>query len=405
MGMRLRIAYLAIIDITAEGAETRHVFEICENWHRLGHDVSLFVPNSKGEPSQKLGIQIVKVATFGLKQSFHLTLVFNIMSILYLLREFSRKGIDIAYSRQSMLEFIPLSFMKWLGVRYIAEVNGIDSEQKRLFGLAKWKIRLSECLYGVSYRLADAVVTVTEEIRDYLYERYPATKGKTYVVSNGANIAISRPVKKEDACRALGFDPDRIYFVFVGSLKKWHGLENAISVIEGLIKEENNLRLLIIGDGPQKPHLQEIVRKSGLEGNVIFFGKVRFSQVALYIGTSTACLALFDRERNDRTGLSPLKIFEYMACGKPVVTTDVGNLRRIIDRHNCGLVVQPGDIDAMSEALMKLVRDPDLAKALGENGRKAAVAYYSWSAISKEVLDIMIGKNKGKQISFNTGNC
>ena len=134
-----------------------------------------------------------------------------------------------------------------------------------------------------------------------------------------------------------------------------------------------------------------------LEKNVTFVGKVTYNRVPLYIGTATACLALFDRARNDRTGLSPLKIFEYMACGKPVITTDVGNLKNIIGRHECGLLVQPGDIDGMSQALMKLVKDPELSQKLGENGREAAVRHYSWGVISEKLLDVMyLAGNSGK---------
>jgi glycosyltransferase involved in cell wall biosynthesis len=392
---RLRIAYLGIIDIAAEGAETRHVFEICEAWNRHGHIVTLFVPNKKGEPSEKLSVNIVRMQTFGVKRSFLLTLIYNVISIFYLLKQYSSQRIDIVYTRQSMLEFMPLFFMKRLGVRYVAEVNGIDREQKKLYGMAEWKIRLSECLFGMCYGFADAIVTVTDEIKEYLVKRYPETREKTYVVSNGANVEISRPVEKVLACHELGFDPGKTYVVFVGSLKKWHGVENAISVVEKLVQNHENMRLLVLGDGPEKSYLRSVVARKGLEENVTFLGKVKYDQVPLYIGMATACLALFDRERNDRTGLSPLKIFEYMACGRPVVTTDVGNLKSIIGRHNCGFVVKAGDIDAMSQAVLSLVGNSELAKELGDNGREAAVRYYSWHAISEKLLDIIYvaGKN------------
>ena len=385
----MKIAYLGIIDVTAESAETRHVFEMCEAWNRLGHVVTLFVPNAEGGPSQGLGTRVVKMQTFGLRRGFLLTLVYNVVSIFYLLKEFSSKRLNIVYTRQTMLEFIPLLFLKRLGVRYIAEVNGLDSEQKRLYGMAAWKIRLSESLYGICYALADSIVAVTDEIRQYLAHRHPGTQGKTHVVSNGANVEVSKPVNKLEACRELGFDPEKTYFVFVGSLKKWHGVENAILSIERLIDDDGGTTLLIVGDGPEKAYLQRVVNRKGLNRNVAFVGQVQYRRVPLYIGAATACLALFERERNDRTGLSPLKIFEYMACGKPVVATDVGNLRRIIGRHECGLIVKPGDIDAMSEALRELARKPELARKLGENGRQAAVRHYSWSKISEQVSAIL----------------
>ena len=91
----MNIVYLGIIDISAEGAETRHVFETCEAWNKLGHVVTLFVPNMKGEPSHRLSIQIVKMQTFWLKKSFLLTIIYNVVSIFYLLKHFSSKRVDI----------------------------------------------------------------------------------------------------------------------------------------------------------------------------------------------------------------------------------------------------------------------------------------------------------------------
>jgi glycosyltransferase involved in cell wall biosynthesis len=395
----LCIAYLAIIDIAAESAETRHVFEMCENWKRLGHMVTLFVPDARGEPSEEVSIRMVKMETFRLKTGFLLTLVFNVMVVFHLLKQFSKKRIDVVYTRQAMFEFIPLFFLKRLGVRYIAEVNGIDSEQKRLYRMAEWKIRLTECLHGICYGLTDSIVTVTDEIREYLSDRYPGTREKTYVVPNGANVEVSIPIPKEDACLELDLNPLYTYVVFVGSLKKWHGVENAILLVEKLNRHnrDRSIRLIVVGEGPEEENLRNMVSRKGLDREVMFEGKVTHSRVFYYIGAATVCLALFDRERNDRTGLSPLKIFEYMACGRPVVATDVGNVRSIIERHKCGLIVEPGNIDSMSQAVMKLVRNPELAKELGENGREAAVRHYSWRTIGKNVLDIMQAPGRTKE--------
>lgn len=89
------------------------------------------------------------------------------------------------------------------------------------------------------------------------------------------------------------------------------------------------------------------------------------------------------------TGLSPLKIFEYMACGKPVVTTRVGGLDRLMAKHDCGIAVRAGDIEALAKAISELLSNPKLSEHYGTNGREAAVKYYSWSSISKRILEIV----------------
>jgi glycosyltransferase involved in cell wall biosynthesis len=385
----MKISYLAIIDITAEAAQTRHVFEICENWCRLGHQVILFVPHVAGNPSQRLSTKIVKVRTFGLRRGFLLNLFYNSFCILYLLKQLYSNGMDVVYTRQSSLEFIPMWCLKIHRVKYISEINGLDSEQKRLYGIATWKIRISEWFNAICYILADAIVVVTEEIKNYIVSTYPGISKKVHVVTNGANIEVSKPISKEVACSELGLSPDLTYMIFVGSLKKWHGVENAILALERLIEEGRKLELIIVGDGPEKGHLESVVKMKKLDGYTLFAGRVKHDMVPFYIGASYLCLAPFDRSRNDVTGLAPLKIFEYMACGKPIVTTRVGGLERMIARHNCGVAIEPERIDCLVEAVRGLISQPKLAEHMGRNGREAAEKYYAWPAISRKVLEII----------------
>ncbi len=385
----MKIAYLGIIDVTREAAESRHVFEICENWRRMGHEVSLFVPDVPGKPSQSLSTTIVKVRTFGLKPSFALTLVYSLSAMFYLIKHSVLNGIDVVYTRHSMLEFVPVLCLKPFGIRYVTEINGLDSEQKRLYGLAKWKIWVSECFDGICYRLSDVIIAVTHEIRDYVLSAHGVSGNKVHVVSNGANVEISRPMERELACVKLGLDPGCIYLVFVGSLKKWHGVENAILALKALIDNHPTLKLLVVGDGHELHGLRALVQKEHLEGQVVFAGKIRYDRVPQYIGAATLCLAPFNTQRNDLTGLSPLKIFEYMACGKPIVTTMVGGLDKIINGHKCGCVVEPDNINALAEGIDRLLRNPVLCQKLGRNGRDAVAKFYAWPKISERILSLI----------------
>ena len=389
METRLKIAYLAIIDIRAEAAQTRHVFEVCENFCRFGHKVTLFVPMVDGRPSQRLNTRVIKVRTFGLEQSFFLNVIFNCFCLFYLLKHFFKDGIDVIYTRQTMLQFVPLLCFKPLGVKNVSEINGLDSEQKRLYGLATWKIRVSEWFNAICYILADAIVVVTEEIKDCIVSRYPKISKKVHVVTNGANIEVSKPIPKELACSALGLNPDLTYMIFVGSLKKWHGVKNAIVALEKLIQQGRKLELIIVGAGPEKERLESVVKMKKLYDHTIFAGKVKHDMVPFYVGASYLCLAPFDRSRNEVTGLAPLKIFEYMACGKPIVATRVGGLERMIARHNCGVAIEPEKIDCFVEAITGLISQPGLAEHMGRNGREAAEKYYAWPAISQKLLEII----------------
>ena len=101
---------------------------------------------------------------------------------------------------------------------------------------------------------------------------------KIYVISNGANVEISRPIPRELACRTLGLDLGYIYLVFVGSMKKWHGIENAIFALKLLIGSYPKLKLLVVGDGHEVGSLKAIVEKEALRDEVIFAGKIKYDQ-------------------------------------------------------------------------------------------------------------------------------
>ena len=159
--------------------------------------------------------------------------------------------------------------------------------------------------------------------------------------------------------------------------------------LKSLIGNHPTLKLLVVGDGHELQNLKTLVKKKALERQVIFAGKVRYNQVAQYIGAATLCLAPFNTKRNDLTGLSPLKIFEYMACGKPIVTTMVGGLERIINEHKCGCAVEPDNLEALVEGIDKLLCNPALCEKLGRNGRRAAEEFYAWPKISEHILSVI----------------
>ena len=143
----------------------------------------------------------------------------------------------------------------------------------------------------------------------------------------------------------------------------------------------------MVGDGYELENLKALVKNEAIERQVIFAGKVRYDQVPHYINAGTLCLAPFDTQRNDLTGLSPLKIFEYMALEKPVIASDLQLIKDVIHDGTDGILVPPGTPKKLANAILSLFQNEDLRKQLGRNARSKILQLYSWDKLASLFRD------------------
>jgi len=114
---------------------------------------------------------------------------------------------------------------------------------------------------------------------------------------------------------------------------------------------------------------------------------VSYHKVPLYINASDVCVAFFRRERNDRCGLSPLKLYEYLACGKAVIVSRLSGLE-LVEQHRTGILVEPENLPELATAIIRLLQTNELRKQMGENGRRYVVEYQSWKKVAERVADV-----------------
>jgi len=148
-----------------------------------------------------------------------------------------------------------------------------------------------------------------------------------------------------------------------------------------------NTRLALIGDGITRLDVEKKVEEEGLRDYVLFAGKVPHEQVSLYLGLADVVVAPYPRMDILFWG-SPMKIFEYMAAGKPIVASNAGQIGEIIKDGETGLLVEPGDITATAEAILYLLRNSDVARALGNRARQAIIQQYTWGNYIQNLVDV-----------------
>jgi glycosyltransferase involved in cell wall biosynthesis len=194
------------------------------------------------------------------------------------------------------------------------------------------------------------------------------------------------PERVAELRREIGLAADGPVAVFLGSFRHWHGVRHFALAARQLIDGGSELSFLAIGGGPELPALQDEVRGWSLpEGRLVFAGSRPHDEVPQMLAVGDIGVAPFDVAAHEplrEYGFywSPLKVFEYMAMGLPVVTIDIPPLNEIVRHGREGFLYPTGDVDALAGALRELERDGERRRAMGRSARERVVERYSWRA-------------------------
>jgi glycosyltransferase involved in cell wall biosynthesis len=247
--------------------------------------------------------------------------------------------------------------------------------------------RIIETIERFNMPKADRIIVVTSKLKEVLNQDYNVPENRIVVVWNGANTDLFNVKDQVQARNELSLNQSDNYVCFVGSLVQWQGIEYLIRSVPLVLSGCPNTQFLIVGDGAMKGELVALAKYIGVSDKLIFTGSVPYDRVPLYVNAGDVCVAPYKAERNLRTGASPLKICEYLACEKPVVASAVSGLE-FIESQLAGILVTPDNAQELANAIIRLLRAPDLRRKMGENGRKYVVRNRSWTNVAKEVAQV-----------------
>jgi glycosyltransferase involved in cell wall biosynthesis len=322
--------------------------------------------------------------------------IFDNIIYLKLLSSFSsNNNINILYSRNELISFLSLFFKK-SSSKLIFEVNGIHEEEWRNITEGS-KVRFSEKIKmlliinigNIVYKKADGLIVVTEGIKDYLVSRN-IDENKIKVVSNGANTDLFKPITDFSILsqfrKEIELDDDEQVILFVGNLAPWQGVDNLIKAAPMVLEKCIRTKFMIIGDGIMELPWRNLISDLGLESNFIFTGRVNYESVPYYINISDICACPTNvNSYVSSEGGSSLKILEYMACGKPVITGDVKGDADLVVDSNAGLAVVSENHCDLASSLIYLLKNEELRIQMGNNAREAIVEKYSWLKAAEKI--------------------
>ena len=366
--------------IRSKDGQFVHVEELIGAFRSLGHEVRV------------VGPEHVENEQFGADAGWVATLKERLPGAVYELLEFGYSMHDYRKIRQAIREFQPdLVYERYnlffpsgvraarsAGVPVFLEVNAPLYEERCRFGglslhrLAKWSEEYV-------WQNADAVLPVTQVLADRV-RKAGVTAERIHVIPNGINeTEFSRLPVPEEAKRRLGLE-GRFVLGFVGFMRDWHGLERVIDFMAR--SERKDLHALFVGDGPARSSVERRARELGLAERVTVTGVVQRFEVPDVLPAFDVALQPAVVEY-----ASPLKLFEYLAVGLPVLAPSTSNIREVLRDGVNAVLFDPGDEDAFAGGLESLCSDAGLRQRLGASARETINQRdLTWAGNARKIL-------------------
>ncbi|MGJ5631272.1 glycosyltransferase family 4 protein [Nostoc sp. CALU 1950] len=376
----MRIAYICAdpgIPVFGQKGCSIHVQEVIRALQKQGSQVTLFATRIGGElPADLANVVVHQLPVIPkLERAVREQVALAINPDLRLNLE--RFGpFDFIYERYSLWSYSAMEYAQAMGIPGLLEVNSpLITEQAQHRGLIDRQS--AEEVANRVFSAATALIAVSDAVKTYLMNYVDGSK--VHVIPNGVNphrFSTLRPTTQ----------PETFTVGFVGTLKPWHGLPILTEAFSLLYQRVPNAKLLIVGDGPERENLQMELAARGLDAHTQFTGAVNPDEVPQLLAAMDVAVAPYAAQSDFY--FSPLKVYEYMAAGLPVVVSQIGQLADLIDTEVNGILCPPGDAIALAEALEKLWRSPTLRHTLGQAARQTVIANHTWDAIAQKILHI-----------------
>lgn len=381
----MTIVYL-FYEYLAEGVGgLGHIWEVSKNLERQGHKIVIFAP-SCGEYKVKESLDIRYVPTINIRFfrffSFHFLLLFHLGY--YMIHH----KVDVLYVREMALSLTPLMLAKIFKKPMITEINGDLLTEYEFAGYPQLFLAAMRSVEMIVLRMSQAVVCVTEGLRDLFQDRYHLSSEKIKVIPNGTDTDRFHPLDRSACRQKLRIDPTIKVAGFVGTFVPHQGLKYLIDSSSLILEKCPDVTFLLVGDGPSREDMVDMIQAMGLMNHFLFAGAVPRDKVVFFINAMDVCVAPFTRKRNERIGLSPLKIYDYLACGKPVVASDIRGVGDLLQENEIGIAIRPEDPASLARGVLRALEDHDLAVRCLQRGPAIVKKNFTWQITAQKVAKV-----------------
>ncbi|MBI4169314.1 MAG: glycosyltransferase family 4 protein [Acidobacteria bacterium] len=305
-------------------------------------------------------------------------------------RVLAERPADLIYQRFDAGNHAGVVLSRRLGVPLVLEYNGsevwIADHWDRSF---RWR-SLFVGLEEVNLRHADLIVVVSEALRETLLSRGVEPE-RIVVQPNGVDPERYRPDLDGGAVRRKFGVEGRTVVGFIGIFGAWHGAPVLARAAVRVLAGRPEVRFLFVGDGVQRREAEAILQSAGCARGAAFAGVVPQEEGPAHLAAMDVLVAPHVRNPDGTPFFgSPTKLFEYMAMGRGIVASRLGQIGDVLEDGRTSLLVPPGDAETLARAIIRLVDDVPLRDRLGAAARRRALERHTWETGVRRLIDRLL---------------
>jgi len=319
-----------------------------------------------------------------------MALRFNEELLVGMRHDVSSDAVSFIYQRNAVNTYAGLALARELRRPLVVEYNGSEVWAQRHWGTPLRNEAIATRIERLMLTSADLVLAVSDACRDDLLSKGVAAS-RILVNPNGVDTQRYHPDIDAAAVRTRHELKNKVVVGFIGTFGVWHGAEVLVEAFARFVRNEHNslhaTTLMMIGEGERVRYAMGLASRHGVEQQCLFTGRIPHDQAPAYLA---ACDILVAPHVPNPDGSpffgSPTKIYEYMAMGRAIVASNLGQIGGVLEDGRSALLTTPGDVESLAAALGKLTADATLRRRLGEAARRDAVRHHTWDQHAQRMI-------------------
>jgi glycosyltransferase involved in cell wall biosynthesis len=387
--MKQRIGYLSGAPRVSthpdaeRGGPRSHVLGVINAFKNLGWEVKPYIVGDK--ISQKfVGKGSEKLISGNFFRTFAVDLIRIASSYINAQKAYKELAQEVGwvYERFGTFQAMGKPFKKH-GIPWILETNAILYEEALHERKSLVLVDFARSAEIKAYQECDILVCISDVLKQRLVKQIGILEEKIIVVPNGVDTELIDPDKYTPKYIFDGFT-----IAFVGTLDAWQGLDLLLKAVSE-VKRENKvlINLLIIGDGPMREEWENLSNELGLNSQVSFLGRLPQVKLLPFLAGSDICYLGHLDLQGGKVYRSPLKLYEYMALGKPVVSSILKDSETLIHENETGFLFEPGNQKEIKLCIQKAYEHRKKLPEMGRKARQIILANHSWTARVEEMIE------------------
>jgi glycosyltransferase involved in cell wall biosynthesis len=295
---------------------------------------------------------------------------------------------DAVYQRHTAFNCVGAVLSRVLDVPLVLEFNSSELWKGRYWGGLR-QAGAAALVERINLRAADRIIVVSRVLADEL-KSHGVPASKIVVNPNAVDASVFRPDHDGDRVRRRHRLDSSVVVGFSGTFGAWHGIPTLARSLPLVLQARPSVRWLLIGDGPLRSVIAEPIERGGFQDKVKLTGMLSHSEMPAYLAACDILVSPHGRQVDGGEFFgSPTKLFEYMAMGRPIVASGVGQIAEVLRDESTALLVPADDAEALVGAIVRLVDDAWLRARLGTAARQAAAQQHTWRQNAERVLECL----------------